>query len=403
MTGIAALLQRGRGGLDAPSPLEFAALVQPASPNSCLAAPAGHPGPKQLITPVLAGTPDAVFETMLALARDFPRTWQLAAWPQRRQAQWVERSALLNFPDIIVAECVTTPGGTNLFIYSRSLMGYSDLGANRNRVRRWLEALQAALPQAAPPPSRFAQIAVAEMHDQNVLLAWDDPVEMPEITLRAMAAGAASIQVMTPERPPCADGLLSQAGARLGLGTEAEGLLATRATMRDPLPPPLHADPGAWRAWWMRGSLDAPDLRERLPEVNVVLDGADLALLDGDPPRRLAGLKASGARRLVLRTSVVPATPELAALGFTLWHAGELDVPRTTILDSALRGLGVTLPQFERFPERLTRDAATAAGLEAPWWWFMNEAALENLLADAGWAIQSRNAQGHTLIVTATC
>ncbi|MEI6161055.1 MAG: DUF1499 domain-containing protein, partial [Roseococcus sp.] len=375
MTSIAALIGRGTKGLDAPSPIEFASLVQPASPNTCLAAPAAHPAPKQVISPILPGTPEAAFETLLRLAEGFPRTWRLAAWPERRQAQWVERSALVNYPDIITAECVATPEGTSLFLYSRSLFGYSDLGVNGKRVARWLEALMEAMPQAAVPPgppplSRFARLAAEASPGRHVLLAWDDRSETPEFALRAMAAGAASILVMTPQRAADADALLAEAGRRVGLGAEAEAALAARPAARDVATPPLHADPGAWRAWWMRGSLDAPDLRERLPEIDLVLDGNDLAKLDGDPPRRLAGLKATGARRLLLRSSTAPMTPALAALDFRFWHAGELNSERSAALDVALREVGVSLPQFARFPDRLTREAAAAAGLEAPWWWF---------------------------------
>jgi hypothetical protein len=303
VTALAALLGRGPKGLEAPSPIEFASLVQPTEPNTSLAAPASHPGPRQLTAPILPGTPDTLFARLLEVAESFPRTWRLAAWPERRQAQWVERSALANFPDIIVAECVATPEGSSLFLYSRSLVGYSDFGANAKRLERWLEALAGAAPPrvgerpAAPPPSRFAARATEAAQGRRVLLAWNDPQEMPEIALRALAAGAA-IQVMTPGRTEEADALLREAGARLDLTAEAEALLEARPAARDPLPPPMHADPGAWRAWWMRGSLDAPDLRERLPEIDVVLDGDDLALLDGDPPRRLMGLRASGARRL---------------------------------------------------------------------------------------------------------
>jgi uncharacterized protein (DUF1499 family) len=405
MSSLGALLGRGPNGLEPPVPIEFAALVQPRSPNTCLAAPADHPGPKQITSPNLPATPDAVFTTLLALAEGFPRTWRLAAWPERRQAQWVERSALVNYPDIIVAEVVATPGGTSLFLYSRSLFGYSDLGMNAKRVERWLAALQAALPAkaaaapAAKPPSPLAQRLAEAAPGQSLLLAWADPREMPEAALRALAAGAADIQVMTPARPDAADQLLLEAGARLGLEPQAEALLAARPAARDPLPVPLHADPGAWRAWWMRGHLDAPDLRERLPDLDLVVDGDDLALLDGDPPRRLAGLRATGARRLILRSQVVPMTPALAALGFGLWHAGELDAPRTAALGAAL---GFHLPQFDAFPGRMTREGAAAAGLIAPWWWFMSAEALERLLAEAGWTVHSREADGSAVIVTAS-
>jgi uncharacterized protein (DUF1499 family) len=412
MSSLSALLGRGPNGLETPVPIEFAALVQPRSPNTCLAAPPGHPGPKQVTSPILPAAPDVVFNTLLTLAEGFPRTWRLAAWPERRQAQWVERSALVNYPDIIVAEVVATPEGTSLFLYSRSLIGYSDLGVNAKRVERWLTALRAALPakaQEAPeppaaepppaPPSLLVRRLTEAAPGQSVLLAWGEPREMPEAALRALAAGATGLQVMTPERPEGADQLLLEAAARLGLAPQAEALLATRPAARDPLPVPLHADPGAWRPWWMRGSLDAPDLRERLPDLDLVVDGDDLALLDGDPPRRLAGLRATGARRLILRSQVVPMTPELATLGFGLWHAGELDAARTAALRAAL---GFHLPQFDAFPARMTREGATAAGLAAPWWWFISAEALGGLLAETGWKVQSQEADGSAVIVTAT-
>lgn len=407
MSSLSALFGRGPGGLENPAPIEFAALVQPRSPNTCLAAPASHPGPKQVTAPLLPGSPEAVFAALLALAEGFPRTWRLASWPERRQAQWVERSGLANFPDIIVAEVVATPDGTSLFLYSRSLFGYSDFGVNAKRVARWIAALQAALPAKAaaaerpipPAPSRLCQRVAAAAQGQSVLLAWEDPREVPEAALLALAAGAEGLQVMTPGRPEAADQLLRDAAERLGQHREAEALLDTRPAARDQGPVPLHPDPGAWRPWWMRGSLDAPDLRERLPEVSLVVDGADLALLDGDPPRRLAGLRATGAARLILRSQVVPVTPELAALGFGLWHAGELDAARVAALRAAL---GFHLPQFDAFPARMTREAAAAAGLASPWWWFMSAEALERLLAEAGWTPQAREADGSAVIVTAT-
>ena len=52
MTSITALLSRGATGLEAASPLEFASLVLPRSPNTCLAAPGWHPGFKHLETPI---------------------------------------------------------------------------------------------------------------------------------------------------------------------------------------------------------------------------------------------------------------------------------------------------------------------------------------------------------------
>ncbi|MDB5414364.1 MAG: hypothetical protein JWR10_2699 [Rubritepida sp.] len=145
MTSFVALLARGPRGLEAPQPVEFASLVLPRSPNTCLAAPEGQPGPKHVTSPILPGSLDAAFAAMLSLAETYPRTWRLASWPERRQAQWVERTAWMNYPDLINAEIVPTPAGTSLYLYSRSLFGYSDLGVNAKRVERWLDGLAVAL------------------------------------------------------------------------------------------------------------------------------------------------------------------------------------------------------------------------------------------------------------------
>ncbi len=145
MTSITALLSRGAAGLEEARPLEFASLVLPRSPNTCLAAPTWHPGFKHLETPVYPVSIGRLFEVLGQVAGQFARTYPRTSWPERHQAQWVERSALMNYPDIIVAEAVPAPdGGTGLFLYSHSLFGWSDLGANRARVDRWLAALMGA-------------------------------------------------------------------------------------------------------------------------------------------------------------------------------------------------------------------------------------------------------------------
>lgn len=142
MTSPLALFGRGAAGLPPPAPVEFASLVLPRSPNTCLAAPAWHPGFRHLETPHAAATPDALMQRLLGVAQGFARTERMAHWPQRCQAQWVERSALMNYPDLINVEAVAAPqGGSGLLVYSRSLFGWSDLGANRARVQRWLAAL----------------------------------------------------------------------------------------------------------------------------------------------------------------------------------------------------------------------------------------------------------------------
>ncbi|QYU67017.1 DUF1499 domain-containing protein [Leptolyngbya sp. 15MV] len=54
----------------------------------------------------------------------------------------------MNYPDLINAEITEANGGSGLFLYSRSLIGYSDLGVNAARVARWRARFESALRNA---------------------------------------------------------------------------------------------------------------------------------------------------------------------------------------------------------------------------------------------------------------
>ncbi len=412
MSMLRAMLSRGASGVPA-EPVSFATLTLPRSPNACLAAPPGDAGPPaQEESPVFAADPDAVLRALDAVAAGQPRVHRLAAWPALRQVQWVERSARANFPDVIAAEAVEVPGsGTSLRLYSRSLIGWSDLGANRARVRRWLAALQAelarmareeaeaeaALAHAAPaepepegPGTAMERAVSRRARGRRVIFAWDHPEEAPALVLRALAFGATEARVAARHRPANADQLLASAGDRAGLRGEAERVLETAACAADTAPPSPNNDTSRPRAWWVRATLEEPDIRARLGAVDVVVCGVGLMQWWQDPPRRLRDLHRTGASELVLRTAVLPVTPALAAEGFApgvAWHAGELTAAQAAALDDALRARGVGLPQFAAVAGPMTREAAAAARLDGPWWWFMSEACVERLLRDAGWTV----------------
>ena len=142
---ISALFSRGADGVPAPAPLDFATLQLPASPNTCLLTPSVAPGQGHLHRDALPASPEAVMAALDRVAAGMPRTFPLARFLARNQAQWVVRSALMNYPDIVVAEAASVAGGTGLWLYSRSLIGWSDMGVNRARVMAWLEALEIAL------------------------------------------------------------------------------------------------------------------------------------------------------------------------------------------------------------------------------------------------------------------
>jgi uncharacterized protein (DUF1499 family) len=135
---IGMLFSRGADGVPPPQLVDFATLVLPDTPNTCLLTPSSAPGRGHLHRDPFPVTPQAAFDAIRAVAAGQPRTYPLAAYPDRLQAQWVVRSRLMNYPDIVVAEVAPTGGGTGLWLYSRSLLGWSDLGANRERVMAWL-------------------------------------------------------------------------------------------------------------------------------------------------------------------------------------------------------------------------------------------------------------------------
>jgi uncharacterized protein (DUF1499 family) len=140
------LFRSGPGGLPPATALDFAALTLPASPNTCLAGPPDYAGPKHLTIPPFPQPAGTVWARLNSMAAGRPRTWKFFEAPERRQGHWVERSATMNFPDIIIAEVQDGPtGGAVLLVYSHSLFGWSDLGVNRKRVEAWVAALGAAL------------------------------------------------------------------------------------------------------------------------------------------------------------------------------------------------------------------------------------------------------------------
>ncbi|HUB50096.1 MAG TPA: DUF1499 domain-containing protein [Acetobacteraceae bacterium] len=136
----------GARGLPVPPPTDLAHISRPASPNTALAAPAGfHPAP-DIVTPVFPASAEQLFAAVQKVAAAEPRTWAAAIYADRMQADWVVRSAVFNFPDLVTAQIAPAGlGAATLVLYSRSVYGYSDLGVNRRRVVAWLAALDRTL------------------------------------------------------------------------------------------------------------------------------------------------------------------------------------------------------------------------------------------------------------------
>ena len=135
-------------GLPRPALLDMGQIARPTSPNSALFAPADVRPAPDVVTPVYEVAAQRLYEAVLVIAAAQPRTFAAATCPARRQAHFVARSAWFNFPDLITAQVDERgPAASTLTLYSRSVYGYSDLGANRRRLDAWLSALPTILMQ----------------------------------------------------------------------------------------------------------------------------------------------------------------------------------------------------------------------------------------------------------------
>jgi hypothetical protein len=142
------MLGRGTAGLPPAEAIDFPTLRLPTSPNAHLAAPPGATNERHETVPLLPVPADLAWGVLRTLGDGMERVWKMAEWPDARQAQWVARTRLMNYPDLINAQIVEMPGGSGLFLYSRSLVGYSDLGVNAKRAAAWRAAFDAALARA---------------------------------------------------------------------------------------------------------------------------------------------------------------------------------------------------------------------------------------------------------------
>ena len=131
-------------------PVEFKTLTRRATPNDALAAPPDVcPAPSDVVPPEFAVDAAALrraFADMIASEANIER---VAADDAGQTDRYVQRSALMRFPDTVVVQFFDRPGGrSTLALYSRSQIGRSDFGANGARIKRWIGKLSAMAPVA---------------------------------------------------------------------------------------------------------------------------------------------------------------------------------------------------------------------------------------------------------------
>jgi uncharacterized protein (DUF1499 family) len=136
----------GAQGLPVPPPMDPAAIVRPATPNTALAGPPSLKPIPDIFVPPYPLPPDQLFSLIESIAARQPRTFEAAIYPERHQAHYVARSTVFNFPDLIMVQVLPDgPDKSDLILWSRSVYGESDLGVNHERLTAWLAALQAQL------------------------------------------------------------------------------------------------------------------------------------------------------------------------------------------------------------------------------------------------------------------
>jgi len=124
-------------------PVEFETLERRITPNDALVCPPDLCEAKSDLTPPLFAVDAATLRAAMAkVIATEPRTTLIDRNDTTLTERYIQRSALLKFPDTIVVRYIEPPeGGTTLAVYSRSQLGHSDLGVNLARLKRWLRKL----------------------------------------------------------------------------------------------------------------------------------------------------------------------------------------------------------------------------------------------------------------------
>ncbi|MEM7544610.1 MAG: DUF1499 domain-containing protein [Pseudomonadota bacterium] len=100
-----------------------------------------HPGGEgaDIASPVFDKTPEELLAAFTVTAMAAPRTTLLS--DEGGFATFIQRTALVAFPDYVSVRAVAVEGGSALHIYSRSRYGIKDFNVNKARVSAWLKKL----------------------------------------------------------------------------------------------------------------------------------------------------------------------------------------------------------------------------------------------------------------------
>jgi uncharacterized protein (DUF1499 family) len=126
-------------------PVDFETLVRSSRPNTALACPQGfcRDASADFDPGVFPFAEEELRRRFTALALSQPRVvpvYRHAAPGLPTQDRYIQRSERMAFPDTIDVRFIPlTETTSTLAVYSRSQIGYRDMGVNLARIRRWIE------------------------------------------------------------------------------------------------------------------------------------------------------------------------------------------------------------------------------------------------------------------------
>jgi Protein of unknown function (DUF1499) len=135
--------------------IDFAARNATGRANVFAMCPAGFCNPPgDLASPVFRIGWERLHDYWRELIAAQRRVEQVGWNEKRRRATYIQRSAMLHFPDIVTVEFVSLgPDRASLAIDSRSRYGKGDMGVNRRRVTEWMDVLQHMMREDERPGS----------------------------------------------------------------------------------------------------------------------------------------------------------------------------------------------------------------------------------------------------------
>lgn len=127
--------------MDKTKMINFSQLTLPSKPHYCLVYNKQLPGSaeRQIKAPIFNENVSTLEQQWFAFIKTQPRVKLLQENLETKHFQYVQRSKIFRFPDIIDVQFVSLANNkSSLYMFSRSVYGYSDLGVNCKRLKHWL-------------------------------------------------------------------------------------------------------------------------------------------------------------------------------------------------------------------------------------------------------------------------